>query len=494
MFRSAILIITTLMFAASFVMGEISPPDKSQYLDTGGDSPLTTSYVWQGHGGIEVAPLAIDGLPNPSGTIVEDSIPAHSTIVYAYFGTMGWHSGVQSASAVFNGTQLASIPPAVNDPTGSYELSFYKWDVTSQVTGNGSYSFTLTNHTYCYVAFLVIIYENAAAPPVRIFINDGSEALMNASSVTLFSGMQTGGGVVKILTEAGNTGSTGESIEFNGQVLAGPGDIFACNIGDHADYFAFDLTSLTGEDSLTLTTGSDQIGIHFAALIGVAEDLHLTLTPHNPPIRIPAGGGTIVFDALIENTADSAITFDAWTEVVLPNTMVYGPLILRSNLVIPALSTIMRQISQTVPGIAPPGNYVYVGNAGSHPGNVMATDSFPFTKLAGDAPLTHNEGWAVCGWFGDEADLFVSDYALNGAFPNPFNPTTTISFTLPQAGKTHLSVFDITGREVAVLANGWYNSGVHKVAFNGSGLASGIYFYKLTADDFSATRKMVLVR
>ena len=83
---------------------------------------------------------------------------------------------------------------------------------------------------------------------------------------------------------------------------------------------------------------------------------------------------------------------------------------------------------------------------------------------------------------------------LEQNYPNPFNPRTTIKFELPRASQVHLSVFDILGREVSVLVNEKRDAGVHEVKFNGSGLASGMYFYRLQAGDFVQTRKFCLIR
>ncbi|HEX7343567.1 MAG TPA: T9SS type A sorting domain-containing protein, partial [bacterium] len=83
---------------------------------------------------------------------------------------------------------------------------------------------------------------------------------------------------------------------------------------------------------------------------------------------------------------------------------------------------------------------------------------------------------------------------VRGASPNPFNPTTTLSFELPQAGSVKLSVYNVTGREVATLVNGWRDAGNHEVTFDATGLASGLYVYQLTAGDFHAIGKMMLLK
>lgn len=79
-------------------------------------------------------------------------------------------------------------------------------------------------------------------------------------------------------------------------------------------------------------------------------------------------------------------------------------------------------------------------------------------------------------------------------YPNPFNPTTTIHFTIPQDGAVSLKVFDMLGREVMTLLNEYRNAGAHQINFNASSLTSGVYFYKLETNGRSAIQKMLLVK
>jgi hypothetical protein len=84
---------------------------------------------------------------------------------------------------------------------------------------------------------------------------------------------------------------------------------------------------------------------------------------------------------------------------------------------------------------------------------------------------------------------------LNSNYPNPFNPTTTIRFALPDASSIRLSVYDAVGREVAVLADGVWSAGEHAVQFNATGLSSGVYVYRLKLEGReSRTRKMLLMK
>lgn len=92
----------------------------------------------------------------------------------------------------------------------------------------------------------------------------------------------------------------------------------------------------------------------------------------------------------------------------------------------------------------------------------------------------------------DNAANVVKNFKLAQNFPNPFNPTTNIGFEIPENSFVTLSVFDMMGREVMQLVNGYREAGSYNVTFDGTDLASGIYFYKLQAGNFSRTMKMVL--
>ena len=92
------------------------------------------------------------------------------------------------------------------------------------------------------------------------------------------------------------------------------------------------------------------------------------------------------------------------------------------------------------------------------------------------------------------ANNTLCDFTLHAPYPNPFNPATTISYNLPEASFVELTVFDIRGREVAKLAEGWTTAGSHQILFNAENLASGVYFYRLNAGEFSECKKMLLVK
>ncbi len=119
--------------------------------------------------------------------------------------------------------------------------------------------------------------------------------------------------------------------------------------------------------------------------------------------------------------------------------------------------------------------------------------------------LTSGEGWAV-GKTGtiikrgpyigiiNIGGIVPSEYSMSRNYPNPFNPSTKFTIDIAKAGLTKISVFDIAGREVQTLMDETLQPGTYDVRFDGSGLNSGVYFVRMTAGDFTETRRMVLLK
>ncbi|KAB2908539.1 MAG: T9SS type A sorting domain-containing protein [Ignavibacteriales bacterium] len=93
-----------------------------------------------------------------------------------------------------------------------------------------------------------------------------------------------------------------------------------------------------------------------------------------------------------------------------------------------------------------------------------------------------------------EVSSIVEDFALEQNYPNPFNPTTTISFAVPSKSFVIVKVYNALGKEVRTLANGEYEAGRHTLDFNAADLASGVYYYTISAGNFTATKKMILMK
>ncbi len=94
----------------------------------------------------------------------------------------------------------------------------------------------------------------------------------------------------------------------------------------------------------------------------------------------------------------------------------------------------------------------------------------------------------------EKTQIIPKDFALYQNFPNPFNPSTMISYNLPKRAHVMLTVYDVLGREVRVVVNIVEQPGGYEVNFNASDLPSGVYFYRLTAGSFVATKKLLLLK
>ena len=117
---------------------------------------------------------------------------------------------------------------------------------------------------------------------------------------------------------------------------------------------------------------------------------------------------------------------------------------------------------------------------------LSGTYQFRLKQIDTDGKFSYSEILTV--------DVTPTEFGLLQNYPNPFNPTTAISYQLPADSKVRLVVFDMLGREVITLVNEEKPAGRYVVSFNGSGITSGVYFYKITAGDFSQIKKMILVK
>ncbi len=113
-----------------------------------------------------------------------------------------------------------------------------------------------------------------------------------------------------------------------------------------------------------------------------------------------------------------------------------------------------------------------------------------------DSLIARSIRWLTGGIVSDvnENNILPSVYSLDQNFPNPFNPSTVIRYQVPKSGEVTLKVYDILGKEVSTLINQNQDAGYYNVQFDASDLSSGVYFYTLTAGEFTSTKKMTLVK
>jgi hypothetical protein len=88
----------------------------------------------------------------------------------------------------------------------------------------------------------------------------------------------------------------------------------------------------------------------------------------------------------------------------------------------------------------------------------------------------------------------ITGFKLYQNYPNPFNPTTTINYELPLKAFVTLKVYDLLGREVKTLVNKEQQPGKYSVTFKANGLSSGVYFYRLSTTNYSAIKKLILLK
>ena len=125
------------------------------------------------------------------------------------------------------------------------------------------------------------------------------------------------------------------------------------------------------------------------------------------------------------------------------------------------------------------------------PGNLGNAHTICVSYNAVPAHLAHGDYLGNCG---DQLVTLPTEYELQTNYPNPFNPTTRIDYSLPFDSKVSLQIFDVLGREVVTLVNDNQKAGYYTIDFNASNLASGIYYYRMIASDFIAIKKMVLLK
>jgi hypothetical protein len=214
------------------------------------------------------------------------------------------------------------------------------------------------------------------------------------------------------------------------------------------------------------------------------------------PLSVPAGG-SVSFDYTITNGTASSATLDLYFTASPFNRR--G---LIRTVTLGAGQSVSGSFVQNVPGNAPPRDYTYTLHVGTFPNTSLASEVFTVTVLPPAAAAAPGDGeWTVSGVTAPEtaepvrAASRVREAVLEAARPNPFFSATTLSFTLPAATDARLAVYDMLGRRVAVLHDGFADAGRHTVAFDGSRLPSGAYVARLTtAGGATLTQPLSLLR
>ncbi len=228
----------------------------------------------------------------------------------------------------------------------------------------------------------------------------------------------------------------------------------------------------------------------------------------NPPVVLGPPGGAFNYDVTLTNGTVSTQRFDAWVVAQLPDGNIVGPVEGPRSVGLPAGRTVGPvRLRANVPGRAPAGAYTVLVRVGTFPDDVRGEDSFTFQKTgartASEATL---EGWTLAeglevlaaeanGVTEAAASTAVpTEVALAPAFPNPFARAATVGFALPETATVRLAVYDVLGREVAVLADERREAGSHEEVFDGSGLAGGVYLVRLVVGGQVQTQRVTLLK
>jgi hypothetical protein len=242
---------------------------------------------------------------------------------------------------------------------------------------------------------------------------------------------------------------------------------------------------------------SDDIAGILAIYGGGSVNLTVDLTPTGST-TVPSGGGSIPYTLYVHNNGSSSATFAIWMEYLNSQGQSYGYVIQRPSITLGGGGTINRPLVLTIPGSLPAGNYTFYCRTAATLGGTpyYAQDSFPFTKTSLDNGGPWYSETSSTGWDDPLAlEAAVPErFLVIGAYPNPFNPETSIQFDLPQATRLNLAIYDMQGRKLMDLLDGNMEAGRYSAVWNAGNYPSGTYLYRLTSDLGSASGKMLLMK
>lgn len=122
-------------------------------------------------------------------------------------------------------------------------------------------------------------------------------------------------------------------------------------------------------------------------------------------------------------------------------------------------------------------------------------DNFGNLWIAGGGLYVYNENGVVnINNGGTYVTEFPKDFKLYQNYPNPFNPTTRIKYEITKGTHIKLSIYDVNGKLIKILENGYRSIGDYEISFDGSKLSSGAYFYKLETETYNETKRMLLIK
>ncbi len=482
------------------VMGSGGPDDYGyKWMDS--DEPGGPTYNW----------VEISGTGTPLNMGDDDNMGPYSLpFTFNYYGnnysafrvcSNGWISFTSTSTSYWN----EEIPSS--DAPGNMIAPM--WDDMNPSAGG---------QVYYYISSDTAIVEWSGVPH---YYDDGSytyEVILTSGNAIFFQYQNLSGDVNSATVGIQNgDGSDGLQVVYNAaylhdelavRIAAGWLDVSPLSgvipAGGQVDLtVVFDAGALlVGDYSGTITVQSwDEIQSLPDMLIPVSlhvEDvvptIDLAMHPDDEPVVVPAGG-SFDYTISVSNTTGGSLNYDGWLMLTLPDGSDYGPLAEISTS-ISGGETEYYFLTQDIPSFAPLGDYNYRAYVGDYPSAVIDGASFPFTVVSGAGSA---DGWDVIGFDpsilrGGVETALPRSYTLSQNYPNPFNAESVIEYGLPSGGDVELVVFNLLGQRVETLVNGYRQAGYHSVIWDASHYSSGIYFYKLTANGKTLTKRMTLLK
>ncbi len=222
--------------------------------------------------------------------------------------------------------------------------------------------------------------------------------------------------------------------------------------------------------------------------------LSIDLVPDQSRVIVPRGG-SFGFTATVTNNTDDVQWVDIWLMAYVPGIGMYGPLRQYNHVKLYPHHFRGAHLNQNIPNIAPISDeYIYYGYVGDYPAVVIDSSYFPFEVITGAYTKAGEQGWVLTGSFLEGVTDLPSEFALMSNYPNPFNAQTVIQYQLPINSSVKLEVYNLLGEKVATLVDSKQQAGYRSVIWDAKEVSSGLYFYKLTAGDYSETKRMMLVK
>ncbi len=220
---------------------------------------------YYGNVGAQLTAVAFPSQSAASGSLTVAGMPVGSTILAAYVNTNSWFNGGAPMDLTFNGNVMGSSAAYESAVSGPGNLYDYRWDVTSLITGNGSYSFDLNNGSQIYMASLYVVYSDASLPLGSVHTYEGAEHVGEGHTTDSYSfnllNAAAGPAYFQMVTQADDISTTGEQIFYNGSQVAGPLD---ANLGPNASFISAPVVNNGVSENIAINTFGDWFGMHVA--------------------------------------------------------------------------------------------------------------------------------------------------------------------------------------------------------------------------------------